>query len=44
MSKLIRQQPERTEVELKTILRWDDDGGLIIQTSFAPDNAPVHVG
>jgi hypothetical protein len=35
LTKLIHQQTGKTITELKNILRWEDDGGLIIQTPEA---------
>ena len=35
MPELIEPQLERTKTELENILRWEEDGGLIIQTDEA---------
>lgn len=35
MPELIKPQLERTETELTNILRWEDDGGKIIETAKA---------
>jgi hypothetical protein len=41
ISKLTRQQFERTGIELKNILRWEDDGGQINQASSASIIRPL---
>jgi len=32
MPELIRAQAERTEIELKNVRRWEDDGGAVFET------------
>ena len=33
MPELVKPEPEETEIELANLLRWEDDGGKVIQAA-----------